>query len=159
MLDAELKTLKRRKYLEYVCEKCKYVTFRIDAESKTNSACIAEDLFDKMEPWLISSLRNKEYLGAIFGKKCYIYVNEMNDIFKEFLLKHKAIRKWRYPDYPEDPCFFTADKKCFMEISVHENHCFIYDDSEENIKMLRKNWVSFGKRIKELEWDSPNFPE
>ena len=33
MLDAELKTLKRRKYLEYVCEKCKYVTFRIDAES------------------------------------------------------------------------------------------------------------------------------
>ena len=52
----------------------------------------------------------------------------------------ESIYDWRYPNFPEDICFYK-NGECWLQSIAHEHLCFIYDDSKE-IKDYIK-WLGF----------------
>ena len=79
------------------------------------------------------------YLGFEYGYLCETFtVDAKNPKVKEFLLIADSIFSWKYPDFPEDICFFRNGHYWCRSVA-HENLLFfngITDSESEKLKQL-----------------------
>ena len=83
----------------------------------------------------ILSHQLKIYHSECYGTNSYdrereIYVVSIDESIDTSFFESDRLFAWRYPNFPEDLCFYK-DGKCFMELISHEQLCFFYspDDS------------------------------
>ncbi len=86
---------------------------------------------------IIKTYYDTEYLGSIYEYECETYIVKFEEATMGFLKATEGLYSWQYPIMPEDLCFFQGER-CYLRSVAHENLCFIYDDSKETKKALRK---------------------
>ena len=70
------------------------------------------------------------YVANSYDREREIYVVSIDEWIDVSFFENDRLFAWRYPDFPEDLCFYK-EGKCFMELVAHEQWCFFYlpDDS------------------------------
>lgn len=83
------------------------------------------------------------YLDSEFGEEYRILLYEMNEKIKEKLICNNGLGEWRYPKWPEDPCFFDENEACWFKTVIHEELAIIYDESELAIEEIEACGIDF----------------
>ena len=99
-----------------------------------------QPILDIFEPNLLFSERTNYYVGeeSVYPKEVYYY--DTLGLSNEPFNMVESIYDWRYPNLPEDLCFFKGET-CWFKSIAHEQMAFIYDDSEETKGHL--TWLGF----------------
>lgn len=97
----------------------------------------AKTKIKKMQNDIIDVYCSTAYLGNPYEYEFEIYNIRLNDRTLKVLKEEKGMCSWQYPLLPEDLCFFKGDRCYFWSVS-HERMYFIYDDTKEAKKALKK---------------------
>ena len=100
----------------------------------------AQPILDMFEPNLIFSEQTNHYVGEELEYPNEVYYYNTLGLSNEPFNMVESIYDWRYPDFPEDLCFFKGEI-CWFKSIAHENMAFIYDDSQETKGHL--TWLGF----------------
>ena len=68
---------------------------------------------------------SESYCGSVYDREREIYVVSIDEWIDISFFEIERLFAWRYPDFPEDLCFYK-DGKCFMELISHEQLCFFH---------------------------------
>lgn len=134
MIVMELKSMCNERFLQFICDRSTFISFRIDGWKKSKKGQV-ECLYKQMNLFLIDEYCDDIYLDSYYGNISRISVFYMNSIFREYFLNNIDISKWQYPKHPEDPAFYREDERCLLHVNIHEGICFYYpcDEKEKNI--------------------------
>ncbi len=93
-----------------------------------------QSFLSELESKIIDTYTDIKYFDEISNYEREIYVlkfdSETADVFKTFKSFY-----WRCPEQPEDLRFFS-NGVCYLETIMHEDTCFIYDDSDETMNFF-----------------------
>lgn len=96
--------------------------------------------------FFIKEFEDVEYAGGLYVNKMEIKVIKFDEALLKVLKNTEGLYDWKYPNMPEDLCFYNEDK-CILRSVAHENLCFIFADDDEIIH-----------KIKEIGFDFVVFP-
>lgn len=103
------------------------------------------DFIEYIKDAILKTEKAFSYLGYKYGYLCETFVIDAKHTkVKEFLLSAGSIFSWRYPDFPEDICFFRNGQYWIRSVA-HENLLFfsnITNDEAEKLKQLGVKLVS-----------------
>lgn len=75
-----------------------------------------------------------------YGKKCNhtfdVFVMSVGSNLRDYLFLTDSIYDWKYPDLPEDICFFK-NNKCVLETITHEKLTFLHTDDKELLRKIK----------------------
>lgn len=84
---------------------------------------------------LISVRYDVIYGSNLYDREREIYIFNIDSTINSAFFDNVNVFDWRYPDFPEDLCFYKQGQ-CFMEVVAHERNCFFYLVDEELIDFL-----------------------
>ncbi len=131
------------KFMKFVCEHSSFVSFLIPAKTTEPSFAVLNSRLKEWEPYLLRSYCDMIYLDSEFGEEYRILLYEMNEKIKEKLICNNGLGEWRYPKWPEDPCFFDENEACWFKTVIHEELAIIYDESELAIEEIEACGIDF----------------
>lgn len=159
MIYIDFETI-NREFMEFVCERSRYVSFLTPKDTTGNSFAAMNLLLKEWEPYLLRSYCDTVYLNSEFGEEYRVLLYEMNDKIKEKLVHSDGLAEWRYPEWPEDPCFFDEHEACWFKTVVHEEIAEIFDEGELPVDEIAacgidfdvwENWESEKPRLDDPE--------
>ena len=150
------------KLIFYLLKKCEFFTFCLPDFGKlirvSDGERTAQRLDDgssfisyknKVMPEIekISTHLVHVYESEIYGTNGYdrereIYVVKIDDSLDVSFFDNHSLFDWRYPDFPEDICFYK-EGKCYMETVAHEQWCFFYSADEELESFLQESNIEY----------------
>lgn len=96
-----------------------------------------EDIVREISPHILRRYLSKSYFVMKYRHVCDIYVFNLFKEFKRKLRNTPNLFDWQYPNLPEDICFFRKNSlKCWLQVIAHENYAYIFDETEQDEKML-----------------------
>ncbi|WP_294360138.1 hypothetical protein [uncultured Clostridium sp.] len=75
-------------------------------------------------------------------KEININVYKVCDEVKQYLMDPQGLFNWKYPNYPDDLCFFK-DGYCWFNIVAHENIAFMHLKNKNEIEEIKKMGFKF----------------
>ena len=116
---------------------------KMDESFKKNT----EPFLRKLEKFLLKKRSNPIWPSneTKYGsnvKEININVYKVCDEVKQYLMEPQGLFNWKYPNYPDDLCFFK-DGYCWFNIVAHENVAFIHLKSEDEIKEIKRMGFKF----------------
>lgn len=145
MIEIELKDVCSETFIRFLCDKCTFISFRIDGWKKINKKSSTEKLFKQMEVYLVEEYYDNSYLDSLYGNSNRILKFYMNPIFREYIINNFHLDEWEYPRHPEDPAFYREDGKCMMHVNVHEGSCSYYPLEQNEVEILKHLNISCGE--------------
>ena len=174
MLSIDLNLLTKEQFIElvnYIYKRCD--RFSISIPNFQQKGCgdkmkmnkffrvymeTIKPIYDDIEPHVIYKRITKKYMNSKYSHVMEVKVAKLYKGFKQILLENGCFWNWQYPDMPEDLCFFLG-KKCWMLTISHEEVCFIYEETKEDIEMLEKNNILYDKCIDLGDGSAPTYKE
>ena len=162
MLLIDIKTVKSPEVLGYLCDTNELIAFNLpitlcgNGRKEKEYLAAQKELLDGIAPWIVETYRSKEYMGIIYGEETQIYVFQSNPFFREFLCGTGGLANWLHPRLPEDLCFLDAHGNCHLKTITHEEECRLFDETEEDVRILTKGRVCFERYDNDSEgwiWD------
>jgi len=101
-----------------------------------------KDLLNEYKKHYIKEYEDFEYFDSFFGYDAEIKVIELKEELLGPLKAIGGLYDWKYPNFPEDLCFFSKGK-CFLKSVAHEKYCFIYTEDKLEKKILKKIGLKF----------------
>lgn len=110
---------------------------------------------DMVKNQIIKKYYDINYASSRYDREREIYLVKIDSLLNINFFDNSGLFDWKYPNYPEDICFY-ANGKCFMETVSHEDFCFIYDCIEEVKTLLNilniDYWETSCEQIPMLEY-------
>ena len=97
---------------------------------------------EKLSTHLVQVYESEIYGLNEYDREREIYVVKIDDSLDASFFDNHSLYDWRYPDFPEDICFYK-DGKCFMETVAHEQLCFFYFADEELESFLWEKHIEY----------------
>ena len=97
---------------------------------------------DYIRKKIIKSYEDVEYVGSTCGCACQITIAQLDESIGGFFKSTGGLYDWRFPDMPEDLCFFSKGN-CWLRSIAHEKLCFIFTDDDYEKKVLKKMGLKF----------------
>lgn len=79
----------------------------------------------KIEDHQIKMYCSEIYAGNTYDREREIYVIKIDESLDRSFFENVGLFDWRYPDFPEDFCFYN-NGQCIMELISHEKLCFCF---------------------------------
>ena len=163
------------KFLNYIASVCDKVSFHIpnfDEDHELRKGIISKEykkcirnckwLTDKIEEDCIERRISKEYVTTYYDGDTDVWILELTDKVKSIIQDSGDFKKWQYPDYPEDLCFYKkGSSKCWITTVAHEEEepwC-MFDETAEDIKMLEELEMSFDIVSGIISFETPDYKE
>ncbi|MBQ7344631.1 MAG: hypothetical protein IJW45_01030 [Oscillospiraceae bacterium] len=111
---------------------------------------------------IIQSYTDTGYLDQISSISMEIFHVAVSEDTYDLFAQTDDFSGWRYPAFPEDPCFLSGGK-CIFQCIAHERLCLLYIEDEEMIRFLGREKLdvveradlqipSLGRMIRSLLW-------
>lgn len=158
MLESNLKTsiliysnLKGNLYESFIDRACKTysffsLVFRCDL--KCNQSVRA--ILDEISPNLIKVIHSRKLpanqIHSAHAAEIFYYNTTPRSI-RPILKKVGSLFRWLMPEYPEDLCFYRADKSLAIVSNSHENMAYFFD----------KNFIE--PFLDQLQWSEQDYTE
>lgn len=92
-------------------------------------------IINEFSNYVLTNYKSLDYLGFHYYNKLEVYVIKFNKYTKDILIKSKGILSWKFPNMPDDLCFFS-NGVCLLRSVAHENLIFLYTKDEALKKKL-----------------------
>lgn len=96
----------------------------------------------KIQSDIISSHIDTGYLDQTFNIEIEVFNVKVSEKTLDFFSSTDSFSNWKYPDLPENPCFFI-DEKCVFECIAHEKMCVINPFDSEIFDILKKHKIDY----------------
>lgn len=147
IIKNDIKDYKYDDLLSYMTLRCDTFTFVVpDFETNSPAGFRSNDFIeykkrinwrlDALKPYIIKVYNDKDYFGNWQDYYQEIYVVQFNE-FSKGCLASSSLYSWKYPELPEDLCFFSKGK-CFLRSVAHEEMCWIFPDHDIEKDILKK---------------------
>ena len=160
--------------IQYLLKKCDVFTFCLPNFGKLirtingqktikylDDGSVFSSYKNKVMPRIEKTLTRqlKIYHSECYGTNSYdrereIYIVAIDKFMDISFFDNERLFAWRYPNFPEDICFYK-EGRCFMELISHEQLCFFYlpDDTLFNFLDERKieYWIEESDTIPRLD--------
>ena len=90
----------------------------------------------------IKKYKSLEFATNLYDREREIYVYQIDSDLNFDFFEKEGLFSWRYPNSPEDLCFYRSGQ-IYMEVIAHEQLCFFNFDEEEICNFLDKLGVDF----------------
>lgn len=138
------------KLLDYLFPKCDVLVFALpNYECDTNDVANRNNMkfleykknvspfIEKVSSKIIYSYHSSNYFDQHYNYEREIFVLKFDEEIFKILKRAKEFKKWRYPNRPEDLCFFSNNKLLFSSIS-HEDEYRYFDNSDETSEFIEQ---------------------
>lgn len=152
-------------FIEFALSLSDYVTFRIARydilspeslkmkeeyrENHPADSAVPEesygDYYDRMSYFIeyikdavVKTDSSFSYLGFHYGYLCEtVVLDAKNPKVREFLLSADSVFSWKYPDFPEDMCYFRNGRYWFRSVT-NKNLIFFNNITEAEAEKLKQ---------------------
>ncbi len=82
------------------------------------------------------------YLDQISSVEMEVFHSSVSLRTPSFFATAESILSWKYPDLPEDPCFFS-EGVCIFQCIAHEGMCYFTSKDVWILEFLKKHNIDF----------------
>lgn len=108
-----------------------------------------QEYVKNMQPFLdiirndvIEYHKDTGYLDQVSSIEMEVFHVSISEKTPSFFSKADNILNWKYPNFPEDPCFLS-NGKCIFQCIVHEGMCYLNYYDPVILNLLEKNNIEF----------------
>lgn len=144
-ITGDIKNSAYYQLIHYLLNKCDILTFHIPTDYQQ---CTATNNIEWIIRWFIRYYIDEyidfKYVGETLDTKVEIKVIKFSKILTGAITAFPGLYYWKYPDSPEDLCFYL-NGKCFLKSVAQKKLCYIYDDTKETFSAIEKIGLKFEK--------------
>jgi hypothetical protein len=90
---------------------------------------------EKITDHLLKMYCSEKYGTNTYDREREIYVVKIDESLDRSFFENVGLFDWRYPNFPEDFCFYK-NGQCVMELISHEELCFFFLVDDELLRFL-----------------------